>query len=148
MQYQLAQLNVATLRAPIDDVATAGFVAALDPINALAEASPGFVWRLQTEDGNATSVQAFDDPRVIVNLTVWTTLGALQDFVYKTAHADVLRSRREWFCPAEQVSVVLWWVPDGTLPTVDDAKTRLAHLREHGVSAYAFTFRTPFDPSF
>lgn len=142
----LAQLNVAHLRAPIDDPLVAEFVANLEPVNALAEASPGFVWRLQDDAGDATSIKAFDDDLIIVNLTVWTSIEALADFVYRTGHAELLRRRREWFDAATEPQVCLWWLPEGTLPTIEDAVARLEHLRTQGPTATAFTFRARFEP--
>jgi hypothetical protein len=141
--HHLAQVNLATLRAPLDSPELAGFVALLEPVNALAEASPGFVWRLQTEDGDATAIRAFDDERIIVNLTVWTSLEALRDFVYASRHLDVLRRRREWFHRMDGHQA-MWWLPAGTIPTVAEARRRLELLRRRGPSPDAFTFRTPF----
>jgi len=143
---RLAQCNIARLQAPIDAPETADFVAALDSINALAEASPGFVWRLQDDSGNATSIQAFDDEMLIVNMSVWESVEALSAFTYRSAHKDVLRRRREWFEPMADASVVLWWVPADTLPTVEEAQTRLESLRRDGPTAEAFTFRTVVEP--
>ncbi len=142
--WHLAQLNVAMPVEPLTSPRLAGFVDALDEINALADRSPGFVWRMQTEDGNATAVRAFDDDRLIVNLTVWTSVEALADYVYRSGHVAVLRRRREWFEPPGEAHQAMWWVPAGEPPTVADAERRLLHLREHGPSGYAFTFREPF----
>jgi hypothetical protein len=142
----LAQLNIGRLRAPIDSPEIAEFADALDRVNALAEASPGFVWRLQTDEGNATSVRPFPDEDVIVNLTVWTSVEALADYVYRTDHTAFLRRRREWFHRMDTPIMVLWWLPAGELPTVVDAVERLDHLTAHGPTAHAFTFRTPFAP--
>src|SRR5205807_2891927 len=141
--YHLGQCNVAKLRAPLDSPLLAEFVAALEPINALADRSPGFVWRLQTEDGDATAIRAFDDGRLIVNMSVWESIEELAQFVYRSAHTDVMRRRREWF---ERIRLyfVLWWVPAGQAPTVSDAEVRLAHLREHGPTPFAFTFKQRF----
>ncbi len=141
--YHLAQVNVAQLAAPLDSPQLADFVAALDPINALADDSPGFVWRLQTEDGDATAIRAFPDDRIIVNLSVWESVEALADFVYRSDHAGVMRRRREWFEPMA-VYVTLWWVERGHVPTVAEAKERLEHLDAHGPTPFAFTFRAPF----
>ncbi len=144
MSYLLAQVNIGRLRAPVDSPALAGFMAALDPVNAAADAAPGFVWRLQTEDGNATAVRFLDDDRIIVNLTVWESIEALGEFAFRNpAHLEVLRRRRHWFVSPTEAMVALWWIPAGTLPTVADAEQRLRHLREHGPSPYAFTFRDP-----
>jgi hypothetical protein len=145
-QWHLAELNVARLRAPLDDPRTAEFVDNLERINALGDASPGFVWRLQTEDGDATAVRAFDDEQVIVNLTVWESVDALADFVYRTGHVEFLRRKREWFERMAEDYLVMWWVPAGHRPTVDEAVSRLDHLRRHGPSDHAFTFRHPASP--
>ena len=142
--YQLAQLNIGRIRAPLDTPTMAGFVARLEDINALADAAPGFVWRLKTEDGDATAIRPYDDDRMLVNLSVWTGLSELRDFVYRTAHAEVMRQRRSWFEPLAEAFVVLWWVPAGHRPSVDEAKERLDHLRQNGETAYAFTYRHPF----
>jgi hypothetical protein len=145
--YELAQLNVGRLREPIDAPATAGFVENLDPVNALADAAPGFRWRLQTEDGNATAVQVSDDPLFIINMSVWESLEALGDFVYRSAHTGVMRRRAAWFHRSVEAYLVLWWVPAGHRPTPDEAMDRLARLRRDGPSSAAFTFRTPFPPA-
>ena len=143
----LAQVNIALPRKPLESPALAEFVAALEPINALADASTGFVWRLQTDEGDATGIRAFGDDRLIVNLSVWESLQALRAFVYSSGHRDVLRRRREWFERLGEAFVALWWVPAGTLPTVADAEARLERLREHGPTPYAFTFRESFPPA-
>jgi heme-degrading monooxygenase HmoA len=142
----LAQVNVARLRAPIDSPQLADFVAALEPINALGDASPGFVWRLQTDAGDATAVPVFDDDSLIVNLTVWDSIEALANFAYASPHREVMRRRREWFEKMADAYLALWWVPVGHVPTVDEADDRLLHLRRHGPTSYAFTFRNPFPP--
>lgn len=145
MAHHLAQLNVARLLAPLDSPQLADFVAGLEPINALADASPGFVWRLQGEGGDATAIRAFDDDAVIVNMSTWESIDALRDFVHRHAdHRAALRRRREWFAPADEASVVLWWVAAGHRPDPAEAKERLAHLQAHGPTAVAFTFRHPF----
>ncbi|MCU1448681.1 MAG: hypothetical protein JWP02_851, partial [Acidimicrobiales bacterium] len=118
----------------------------LDPINALAEESPGYVWRLQDEGGNATGIKVFDDDLEIINLTVWESIEALADFTYRSGHVDFLRRRREFFEAPGQPILCLWWIPEGTIPTVEDAIARLEHLRSHGPTPTAFTFRTRFDP--
>jgi hypothetical protein len=147
----LAQVNVGRLRAPLDSPALAEFVAALDPVNALADVAPGFVWRLQTEDGNATSIRAFEwdaagSAGVIVNMSVWESAEALAAFVYSDAHRQVLRRRREWFQPMTEAYTALWWIPRGTTPTTAEAEDRVRHLRAHGPAPYAFTLRVHFPP--
>lgn len=143
---ELAQLNIGRLVAVREDPVVSEFMAALDHVNALAEASDGFVWRLQDDDGNATSFQLGDDPRLIPNLSVWRDLESLQHFMYRTEHVDFLRRRREWFEPLGREHLVLWWVEDGDRPTLDEALGRLARLEEEGTSAEAFTFRVPHGP--
>ncbi|MEM8904111.1 MAG: DUF3291 domain-containing protein [Actinomycetota bacterium] len=142
---QLAQLNIGRLVADTDDPAVQPFMRALDRINAVAEAHEGFVWRLQDDAGNATSFKLDQDPRRIPNLSVWTDLGPLQDFMYRTEHVDFLRRRREWFEPLGREHLVLWWVEDGHRPSLDEALDRLAQLEEHGPGPGAFTFRRAFD---
>jgi heme-degrading monooxygenase HmoA len=144
--HHLAQVNVALLRAPLDTAELAGFVELLEPINALADRSPGFVWRLQTEDGDATAVRAFDDDRMLVNLSVWESLAALRDFVYASRHLDAMRRRREWFHRLAIPYLALWWVPPGTVPTVAEAKRRLELVQRQGPGPDAFTLREPSPP--
>jgi len=146
-RFHLAQVNIALPREPLDTPLLADFVAALAPVNAAAEASPGFVWRLATEDGDATAVRAFGDERLIVNLSVWESLDALRAFVYShREHLAALRRRREWFERLGDSSVVLWWVPAGHRPSVDEAEQRLAALRSNGPAPEAFSFRESFAP--
>ena len=142
--YQLAQCNIGRLRAPLDSPTLAGFVAGLEPINQLADATPGFVWRLETDDGDATSIRAFDDDMLLINMSVWESIDALAEFVYRSAHRDVMRQRGQWFEKMTDAYLVLWWIPAATRPTVADAKVRLDMLRRYGPTAEAFTFRSPF----
>lgn len=142
MKHHLAQINIARARAPMDDAMMQGFVDRLDEINALADTSRGFVWRLQTEEGNATYLRPFDDERILVNMSVWESLEALKEYVYKTAHAELLRDRRSWFDKFDGAMLALWWVEAGHIPTIDEAKERLARLETHGPTPFAFTFRS------
>lgn len=144
--FHLAQVNLSRLLAPIDSELLSDFVAALEPINALGDSAPGFVWRLQTEDGDATAIRVFDDSELIVNLTVWTDLASLGDFVYGQDHAAIMRGRRKWFARPTEAMVALWWVPAGTVPTPQEAEERVRTLRRLGPTPAAFTFRTPFPP--
>lgn len=145
-RFHLAQLNLALPREPLDAPLLREFVEQLDPVNARADASPGFVWRLQTEDGNATAVRAFGDERLIVNLSVWEGLEALRSFVFTDrAHLDVMRRRREWFERMDSF-LALWRVPAGQVPSVEEAEERLETLRAHGPTPAAFTFRRHFPP--
>lgn len=142
--YHLAQINVGRLRAPVDHPMIADFAASLDRINALADETPGFVWRLVGEGNNATDIQPRpDDPLFAVNMSTWTDLDALAGFVYRTAHRDIMRRRREWF-EAMETYMCLWWVPAGHRPTPAEGLARLEALERLGPTAEAFTFRHPF----
>lgn len=144
--YQLAQVNVASFRLPIDDPVNADFVANLDRVNAIAERAAGFVWRLVGEGGDATDIQAFADPNMIINMSVWTDVESLAAFTYRDpAHLEIMRRRREWFDKME-FHLALWWVPTGHRPSVAEAKERLALLRQSGPTPSAFTFSRPFGP--
>ena len=142
----LAQVNIGRIKGPLESPVMAGFVARLDEINALADRSPGFVWRLQTEAGNATYLRPYDDDRILFNMSVWQTVEALRDYVYKSVHAELLRGRQQWFSKFEAAYLALWWVPAGHTPSVDEAKERLAHLDEHGPTPFAFTLKETFPP--
>jgi len=131
----------------MDDPMIDGFRTQLASINALAEVSPGFVWRLQDESGDATNIKPFGDELEIVNLTVWTSIDALAEFTYRSGHVELLRRRREFFEAPTEPILCLWWIPEATIPTVDDAIARLEHLRAHGPTPEAFTFRHRFEPS-
>jgi heme-degrading monooxygenase HmoA len=147
--YVLAQVNIARMLAPVDSPLLADFAAALDHVNAAADAAPGFIWRLQTEDGNATSIRAFEWDRagsagVLVNMSVWESVEALAAYVYSDAHRQVLRRRRSWFELMAEAHVALWWIPRGHLPTTQQAEERILRLRESGPTPYAFTLREHF----
>ena len=141
----LAQLNIARPRGPLDGPVMAEFMANLERINALGDASPGFVWRLQGEDGNATGLEQPFGPEIIVNMTVWRDVEALRAFVFRSEHVGFLRRRAEWFERLDGPPTVLWWVPAGHLPTLIEAKERLDALAADGPTAMAFTFARPFD---
>jgi len=142
----LAQLNIGRLRAPIDDPSIDDFRMNLVRINALAEASAGYVWRLQDESGDATGIKPFGDELEIINLTVWASIDALAEFTYRSGHVEFLRLRRDFFEPSAQPTLCLWWIDEGTIPSVEEAIGRLAHLRAHGPTPTAFTFRHRFEP--
>lgn len=144
--HDLAQVNIMRLRAALDSPELAPFVAALDPVNALAEQAPGFVWRLKASDGNSTSIRIFDDPTLIVNMSTWRSLEALTDYAYRSAHTEIMRRRREFALPIADAYLALWWVPRGYVPTIAEAEDRLRHLRAHGPTAFAFGIKTPFPP--
>ena len=144
---QLAEINIAHLRFPLDDARVAEFVDNLAGVNALAEASPGFVWRLKDEAvGNATHIRAFDDPMIIVNMSVWSSVEALYEFAYRTMHRRFVQRRQEWFELFGAAYLALWWIGDGEYPDAAEGRRRLAHLDRFGPTAYAFTFRRPFEP--
>jgi hypothetical protein len=145
-RYHLAQANIGRIRAPLEDPVMEGFRTQLDPINALADRTTGFVWRLQTDAGNAMAIRPYADERMAINMSVWESLESLQQFVYKSAHLGPLRDRKQWFEPIDGPILVLWWIPAGHIPTVEEAKERLQLLAERGPTTAAFTFRKPFPP--
>ena len=136
----IAQVNIGRALGPIDGPVMAGFAARLDEINALAESSPGFVWRLKTDDGNATSIQPYDDERIMINMSVWESPEHLKQFVYRSAHAQVMRQRKEWFERIKDAYIALWWIAPGHVPTIAEAKERLQYLQLNGESEFAFSF--------
>jgi len=144
MEYQLAQINIGRILGPIDSPVMAEFVANLDRINSLAEKSPGFVWRLKDDNNNATSIKIYDDDSLIVNMSVWKDLETLMNYVYKSAHVEILKRSREWFSKLKEMHMALWYIPSGHIPSVEEAIERLNHLRAHGETPYAFSFRKKF----
>lgn len=143
-RWHLAQYNVAWLVAPLEDPRFDDFRANLDRINGLADVSKGFVWRHQAADGNSTSVRVRDDPRILINFSVWETVDDLFEYSFRSAHADVYRRRREWFEHLEEPFAVLWWIPAGHEPSVEEAEERLRELAARGPTARAFTFKQRF----
>ena len=145
--WHLAEINVGRLRAAIDDPSLADFVAQLEPVNRLADASPGFVWRLASEPGSAVPYHhAPGDDRLIVNMSVWTSVEALIAYVYRGDHGAVYRARSRWFEPPEHVPFALWWVPEGHRPSLSEGLERLEELRRHGPTRRAFTLKHRFEP--
>jgi hypothetical protein len=141
--YRLAQLNIAKMKEPLASPSMADFVANLDRINALAENSPGFVWRLKDEGGDATAIRPFGE-EFIVNISVWEDVALLSDYAFRSGHVEIMRRRREWFERIAEAYAVLWWIPKNHLPSADEAKERLSHLRKFGSTPYAFTFKEAF----
>ncbi|GAC1632035.1 MAG: DUF3291 domain-containing protein [Candidatus Acidiferrum sp.] len=144
MDYHLAQINIARLLAPIDDPRIADFVAQLDGINALAETSPGFVWRLKSESGNSTDIIYNDDPFVIPNMSVWKSVAELRDFAYRSQHLLVFKDRAKWFEKMDKPHYCLWWIPAGHIPTVAEGRARLEHYQMHGPTQHSFWFSRLF----
>ncbi|MFZ4826717.1 MAG: DUF3291 domain-containing protein [Phototrophicaceae bacterium] len=142
--YHLTQINHARLIAPIEDPRIADFRNALDEINHLAEQTEGFVWRLVGTGNDATDIQLFDDPMVIVNMSVWETIDALFAFTYRSQHVDFYRRRREWFDAHTLPTPVLWWNPRGYIPSLKDAHQRIDYMAQHGATPYAFNFKQRF----
>ena len=142
--YHLAQINVAHMLAPLNDPLMAEFSNQLARINTVADASPGFIWRLQSETGDATAVRAYGDELILINISVWESLDALTAYVYVSAHRPVMQRRRQWFARYDGPYMALWWVPQGHNPSVAEAKERLDHLCAHGPTSFAFTFKQPF----
>ncbi|MCZ0986950.1 DUF3291 domain-containing protein [Streptomyces diastatochromogenes] len=142
--HELAQVNIARLKFPVDSPELKDFVDALDPVNAVADAADGFVWRLESDSGNATDIPVLGDEWLIINMSVWRDSNALTAFMYQGQHRELLARRREWFERVSEAMAALWWVPAGHRPTVAEAEERLLHLRAHGPTPYAFTLRTSF----
>ncbi|EMP56618.1 hypothetical protein MSNKSG1_04766 [Marinobacter santoriniensis NKSG1] len=142
-KYQIAQLNIATLKSPIDSPELADFVANLDRINRLAEDTAGFVWRLQTEEGDATGIDYFGSDK-IVNLSLWESVEALHNYVYRSAHVEIMRRKKEWFHKMSEAHMVLWWVRVGHIPSIEEAAQKLNTLQESGPTSEAFTFKKAF----
>jgi heme-degrading monooxygenase HmoA len=138
--YQLAQVNIARLKAPLDSPELIDYVATIDSLNTLADQSPGFVWRLKTDQGDATAIRAFDDALIIVNLSVWESAEALKNYTYLSEHAAIMKRRREWFTKFESAYLVLWWIESGQFPTPAQARQRLELLDREGPTPQAFTF--------
>ena len=143
--YELAQLNVAIMKEPLESPSMSDFVANLDRINALAENSAGYVWRLQTEEGDATAIRPMGE-NTLVNISVWKDIESLNRYVYGSAHVEIMRRRKEWFERMQEAYVVLWWVPKGHRPSTSEAIARLQFLRRNGPTAEGFTFRRAFLP--
>jgi heme-degrading monooxygenase HmoA len=144
--YYLAEFNISVLRMPLHDSRMADFIARLAPVNELADRSPGFVWRLKTESGDATTVHALNDPRILVNLSVWTNVESLRAFTYSSPHVDMVRHGRLWFDANPTASMCMWWITAGVLPTVAEAEERLLLLRRCGATPRAFSFAIPYAP--
>lgn len=143
--YHLAQINIARMRSSIDDPMMASFRRQLDGINSAAEQSHGFIWRLQDESGDATAIRAFEDPLLLINMSVWRDLESLQDYTYRGSHLAVLRDRKHWFEKMDGPTIALWWIPEGHIPTVDEGKLHIAMLMKNGPTASSFTFQQIFD---
>ncbi|REL36266.1 DUF3291 domain-containing protein [Thalassotalea euphylliae] len=140
----LAQLNIATALAPLDSPQLADFVDNLDRINGVAEQSPGFIWRLKDDTGNATDIQAFDNPQTIVNMSVWQDADALKNFMFKTDHLSFMKRKAQWFEKSSQATYVLWWIDAEHRPTITEAIAKLEYLRAHGETQAAFSFKQLF----
>ncbi|MEZ8757663.1 DUF3291 domain-containing protein [Vibrio splendidus] len=144
---KLAQLNIALAKYPLDAPEIKEFVDNLELVNGIAESSEGFVWRLKDESGDATNIQAFDDPNMIVNMSVWDSVDSLKNFMFRTHHRDFMRRKGDWFHRLPEDTYVLWWIEEDHIPTLEEAIERLEHLREIGDTPYAFTFKTNFTAS-
>ncbi|UPR34322.1 DUF3291 domain-containing protein [Vibrio cyclitrophicus] len=144
---KLAQLNIALAKYPLDAPEIKEFVDNLELVNGIAESSEGFVWRLKDESGDATNIQAFDDPNMIVNMSVWDSVDSLKNFMFRTHHRDFMRRKGDWFQRLPEDTYVLWWIEEDHIPTLEEAIERLEHLREIGDTPYAFTFKTNFTES-
>lgn len=145
-EYHLAQVNIARMRAELDTPEMAGFTSRLDEINALADASPGFVWRFQTDAGDATAVRLFEDPLLLFNMSVWEGLDALKSYVYESRHVELLRAKKQWIAAPTTPHLALWWIARGGIPSVQEGLEKLRRLKDDGPSAEVFTFAQPFPP--
>jgi len=148
--FHLAQVNIFHLIEPLDSDRLADFVAAINSVNSAAESAPGFIWRLKSEEGNVDSQNAFrwdtgDSAGILTNMSVWTSFEALKDFVYSPSHLEVLRKKRNWSFKVAEATTALWWIPAGSIPTIQDAETRVIDLRRNGPSASAFDLSMKFD---
>ena len=139
--YHIAQINIATMLAPLESETMSGFVARLDEINGLAEGADGFVWRLKTDEDNATAIRAFDNDQIIINMSVWESIDALFDFTYQSNHVELFRQRRDWFSKMSKPFFAMWWIPAETVPTPEDAQAKLNHIAQHGITPLAFNFK-------
>jgi hypothetical protein len=144
MDYHIAQVNFARMLGDVDSPVMAEFMANLNPINTLGEQAPGFVWRLKSDDGNSTSIKAYEDPYIIINLSVWETIDSVFQFAYYTAHTEYFRRRGEWFEKHLVPMLALWWVPAGHEPSAVESRERLEYLQQHGATPHAFTFKQRF----
>ncbi len=143
--YHLAQINIGRTLGKMDSEVMAEFAANLDPINALADGTPGFVWRLKSDAGNdATSIHIYDDDYLLINMSVWESVDALREYTYKSAHTDFVRQRARWFEKLKEHIFTLWWIPAGHIPTAQEGKDKIAYLRDHGMTPLAFTFTQRF----
>ncbi|CAD5287852.1 conserved hypothetical protein [Alteromonas sp. 38] len=140
----LAQLNIAKAKYSLESTEIKEFVDNLDPVNRIAESSSGFIWRLKDDSGNATEIQAFSDPNIIVNMSVWDSVDALKNFMFRTHHKDFLSRKKEWFFEIPEDTYVLWWIPVGHIPSLEEAVEKLEYLRSNGETPKAFSFKCNF----
>lgn len=143
-EFHLAQINIAQMKAPLTDLVMTEFAEALNEVNAIADQSPGFIWRLQTASGNATNIRAYSDPKMLVNVSVWQDIESLKTYVYKSLHGKFFVRRRQWFEKYQGEHFAMWWIPAGHLPTVEEGKMKLESLTLHENSPEAFTFAQPY----
>ena len=142
--FHIAQVNVAQAKADMESELMRGFVSRLDEINALADRADGFIWRLQEDSGSATAIRVFDDPLLLINMSVWADLEALKHYVYKSLHVELIKDREGWFNKMGESHQALWWIPAGHIPSTEEARKKLEFIRKHGPSAQAFTFAKPY----
>jgi hypothetical protein len=142
--YHLAQVNIAYGIETLDHPTMSGFVSELDRINVLAEKSDGFIWRLQSDEGDATAFKIFEDEKIIINMSVWESVEALRSYVYSSDHLDILKQKKQWFEKPKSAHLALWWIPVGNVPTIEDAKARLSEIQRVGSSETAFNFVKPY----
>ena len=142
--FHIAQVNVAQAKAGTESEVMQGFVSRLDEINVLADRADGFVWRLKEDSGSATAIRVFDDPLLLINMSVWANVESLKHYVYKSLHVELIKDREAWFNKMGESYQALWWIPAGHIPSIEEAQKQLEYIRKHGPSAQAFTFAKPF----
>ena len=142
--FHIAQVNVAQAKADMESELMRGFVSRLDEINALADRADGFIWRLQEDSGSATAIRVFDDPLLLINMSVWANLEALKHYVYKSLHVELIKDREAWFNKMGESHQALWWISAGHIPSPEEARKKLEYIRKNGSSAEAFTFAKPY----
>jgi Domain of unknown function (DUF3291) len=142
--FHISQVNVAQAKADMGSEVMQGFVSRLDEINALADSANGFIWRLKEDSGSATAIRVFDDPLLLINMSVWANLESLKNYVYKSLHVELIKDRDAWFNKMGESHQALWWIPAGHFPSIEEAQKQLEYIRKHGPSAQAFKFAKPF----
>ncbi len=143
--YHIAEINIAKMKGVnINDPIMKEFADNLDEVNRIAEKSEGFVWRLKDDNNNATNFNPYNDVQIIINVSVWTSIETLEQFMYRTFHSEFLRRRKEWFITYGTAHTAMWWVPQGHIPSLQEAVEKLDYLQQHGPSPLSFDLKNKF----